>query len=301
MPDAAAAASEGRHRRSSRGSKLATTGSRFPRPDAATAESKASSFDFHLGLDGISVALIVLTTLLTVSCVLISWESIAEREAEFYTSLLALETGLIGVFCAFDLMLFYVFFEFTLIPLFFLIGIWGGPQRRYAAVKFFLYTLAGSLITLLGLVALVLLVARQMGSRRRARCPTSRPGSPRIRSSPRDADRAVPGALGRLPDQGAGVSVPHLVAAGARRSADGRQRAAGRRAAEARHLRLPAALPAAASRRVPRRSACRCWARSRWSASSTARSVPWRSATSRSWWPIAASPTWASACSGCSR
>ena len=100
--------------------------------------------------------LIVLTTVLTVSCVLISWESIRDRAAGFYACLLLLEAGLIGVFCAFDLVLFYVFFEFTLVPLFFLIGIWGGPQRRYAAIKFFLYTLAGSLVTLVGLVALVL-------------------------------------------------------------------------------------------------------------------------------------------------
>lgn len=110
------------------------------------------------------MSLIVLTTVLAVSCVLVSWESIADREAEFYTSLLALVTGLIGVFCAFDLMLFYVSFEFTLIPLFFMIGVWGGPQRRYAAVKFFLYTLAGSLITLLGLVAFVLFMSQQMGT-----------------------------------------------------------------------------------------------------------------------------------------
>jgi NADH-quinone oxidoreductase subunit M len=125
------------------------------------AESAGMKLEFHFGLDGISLVLIVLTTVLTVSCVLISWESIAEREAEFYTALLALETGLVGVFCAFDLMLFYVSFEFTLIPLFFMIGIWGGPQRRYAAVKFFLFTLTGSLVTLLGIVALVLHVSSQ--------------------------------------------------------------------------------------------------------------------------------------------
>jgi NADH-quinone oxidoreductase subunit M len=118
-------------------------------------------FDFQFGLDGISLTLVVLTTVLTVSCVLISWESISQREAEFYTALLALEAGLVTVFAAFDLLLFYVAFEFTLIPLFFMIGIWGGPQRRYAAVKFVLYTLVGSLITLVGLVALVLLVAGQ--------------------------------------------------------------------------------------------------------------------------------------------
>jgi NADH-quinone oxidoreductase subunit M len=132
--------------------------------------SETVNFDFRLGLDGISLTLVVLTTVLTVSCVLISWESIAEREAEFYTALLALETGLVAVFAAFDLMLFYVAFEFTLLPLFFMIGIWGGPRRRYAAVKFFLYTLAGSLITLVGLVALVLLVAGEG-----LRTPTSLP------------------------------------------------------------------------------------------------------------------------------
>jgi NADH-quinone oxidoreductase subunit M len=120
------------------------------------ADPRPLHFDFLLGVDGISLLLIVLTAVLTVPCVLISWESIRDRAAGFYACLLFLEAGLIGVFCAFDLVLFYVFFEFTLIPLFFMIGIWGGPQRRYAAIKFFLYTLTGSLITLVGLVALVL-------------------------------------------------------------------------------------------------------------------------------------------------
>ncbi len=120
------------------------------------AGAKALRLELRLGLDGISLSLIVLTALLCFSCVLVSWEAVRERETEFYTSLLVLEAGLIGVFSAFDLILFYVFFEFTLIPLFFMIGIWGGPQRRYAAVKFFLYTLAGSLVTLVGLVALVM-------------------------------------------------------------------------------------------------------------------------------------------------
>ena len=131
----------------------------FTTAGQADGESQAVRLEFHIGLDGISVALIALTTLLTLSCVLISWESIRERESEFYAAMLVLEVGLIGVFAAFDLVLFYVFFEFTLIPLFFLIAIWGGERRRYAAVKFFLYTLAGSLVTLLGLVALVTYVA----------------------------------------------------------------------------------------------------------------------------------------------
>jgi NADH-quinone oxidoreductase subunit M len=119
--------------------------------------------EFYLGIDGISLSLILLTTLLCVSAVLVSWTAITDRAAEFYAALLILETGLIGVFCAFDLLLFYVFFEFTLIPLFFLVGIWGGPLRRYAAGKFFIYTLAGSLITLLGLVSLVVTVYQETG------------------------------------------------------------------------------------------------------------------------------------------
>jgi NADH-quinone oxidoreductase subunit M len=123
---------------------------------AAAPDENSVRLELHLGLDGISVALIVLTSVLTLSSVLISWNSIQTRAAEFFASLMLLEAGLIGVFCAFDLILFYVFFEFTLIPLFFLIAIWGGPERRHAAVKFFLYTLSGSLVTLLGLIALAL-------------------------------------------------------------------------------------------------------------------------------------------------
>jgi NADH-quinone oxidoreductase subunit M len=124
-----------------------------------TAAHTPLQFDFLFGFDGISLSLVLLTTLLTVSGVLISWESIRERAAGFYACLLLLEAGLVGVFSAFDLILFYVFFEFTLVPLFFMIGIWGGPQRRYAAIKFFLYTFAGSMVTLVGLAALVLLAS----------------------------------------------------------------------------------------------------------------------------------------------
>jgi len=124
-------------------------------PGNSAITGHSTRLDFHLGVDGVSVCLILLTGILFVSCVLISWEAIGERRPEFYAFLLLLEAGLIGVFCAFDLMLFYVFFEFTLIPLFFLVGIWGGPDRRRAAVKLFLYTLTGGLITLLGLAALI--------------------------------------------------------------------------------------------------------------------------------------------------
>ena len=96
-------------------------------------------------------------------CVLVSCNYITDRVHEFYAWLLALQTAMIGVFLAFDIILFYVFFELTLVPLFFLIGIWGGSQRQYAANKFFLYTLLGSLITLLGVLGIVLtlLLARR--------------------------------------------------------------------------------------------------------------------------------------------
>ena len=110
---------------------------------------------FALGLDGISLWLFVLTSLLMITAICSSWESIKERVAVHYAFLLALQTGLLGLFASLDIILFYIFFEFTLIPLFFLIGLWGGPQRRRASITFFLYTLAGSLLTLLGVIALV--------------------------------------------------------------------------------------------------------------------------------------------------
>ena len=111
---------------------------------------------FYIGLDGLNIWLVVLTAVLMVSSVLVSWTSITDRVPEFHAWLLALGTGMIGVFLAFDIILFYIFFELTLVPLFFLIGIWGGPERRHAARKFFIFTLAGSLITFLGLLAVVL-------------------------------------------------------------------------------------------------------------------------------------------------
>jgi len=117
--------------------------------------------EFFLGMDGISLCLIVLTTLLSFSAVLISWQAIQDRTREYYASLLVLEGGLIGAFCSFDVVLFYVFFEFTLLPLFFLVGIWGGPKRRQAAIKLFLYTFAGSVITLTGFVVLMMHMMNQ--------------------------------------------------------------------------------------------------------------------------------------------
>jgi NADH-quinone oxidoreductase subunit M len=113
---------------------------------------------FSLGLDGLSLWMFGLSALLTVTAVLVSWEAIEDRAPAFYALLLLLETGMLGVFAARDIILFYVFFEFTLIPLFFLIGNWGSENRRFAAIKFFLYTLAGSVLTFLGLLAIVIWV-----------------------------------------------------------------------------------------------------------------------------------------------
>jgi NADH-quinone oxidoreductase subunit M len=115
------------------------------------------AIQFYIGLDGLNVWLVVLTAVLMMPAVLVSWQSpqVKERLNEYFAWLLLLETAMIGVFVAFDIILFYVFFELTLVPLFFLIGIWGGPERRYAARKFFIFTLTGSLITLLGLLGVI--------------------------------------------------------------------------------------------------------------------------------------------------
>ena len=118
---------------------------------------------FALGLDGASLWLFVLTSILMITAVFASWEAIKERAPAHYALLLGLQTGLLGLFASLDVVLFYIFFEFTLIPLFFLIGIYGGPERRRASVTFFLYTLAGSLLTLVGVIALVAVHAQHAG------------------------------------------------------------------------------------------------------------------------------------------
>jgi NADH-quinone oxidoreductase subunit M len=107
---------------------------------------------YKLGVDGMAILLIVLTTFLTPLCILASFKPIEERLADYMVAFLVLETLMIGVFCALDLMLFYVFFEGGLIPMFLIIGIWGGKNRLYAAFKFFLYTLLGSLLLLVALI-----------------------------------------------------------------------------------------------------------------------------------------------------
>jgi NADH-quinone oxidoreductase subunit M len=109
---------------------------------------------FHMGVDGISLPFVLLTTLLMPLCILASWQSITTRVSEYMIAFLVLETLMLGVFTSLDLVLFYLFFEGGLIPMFLIIGIWGGPRRVYASFKFFLYTLAGSLLMLLAIMAI---------------------------------------------------------------------------------------------------------------------------------------------------
>jgi NADH-quinone oxidoreductase subunit M len=109
---------------------------------------------YKLGVDGISALLVLLTTLLGFISILSSWTAITERVRQYYVFMLLLQTGMLGVFCALDMFLFYVFWEVMLVPMYFLIGIWGGQRRLYAAIKFFLYTLVGSVVMLLGILAL---------------------------------------------------------------------------------------------------------------------------------------------------
>jgi NADH-quinone oxidoreductase subunit M len=107
---------------------------------------------YHMGVDGISVLFVLLSTALTPLCILASWEAITSRVREYMIAFLVLETMMVGMFCALDFVLFYVFFEAVLIPMFLIIGVWGGARRVYAAFKFFLYTLLGSVLMLLAIL-----------------------------------------------------------------------------------------------------------------------------------------------------
>ncbi|MBV9210470.1 MAG: NADH-quinone oxidoreductase subunit M [Acidobacteria bacterium] len=112
---------------------------------------------YQMGVDGVAILLIVLTTLLGVIAALSSWRYIEKREKEYYVLLLLLQTAVVGVFASMDLFLFYLFFEVSLVPMYFLIGVWGGERRLYAAIKFFLYTLVGSVVMLLGVLKMYFL------------------------------------------------------------------------------------------------------------------------------------------------
>ncbi|MCA9934970.1 MAG: NADH-quinone oxidoreductase subunit M [Ardenticatenaceae bacterium] len=110
------------------------------------------NISYYLGIDGLSILMVLLTTFISMLAILSSWSAIKEQVKQYYVFMLLLEAGMLGVFLAQDLFLFYIFWEFTLIPMYFLIGIWGGQERIYASIKFFLYTMAGSLLMLLAIL-----------------------------------------------------------------------------------------------------------------------------------------------------
>src|SRR5262245_60951072 len=119
---------------------------------------------YYIGIDGISLLLVLLTTLLSFIAILSSWTAITDRVKEYYVYMLLLQAGMLGVFISLDLFLFYVFWEVMLVPMYFLIGIWGGPRKLYAAIKFFLYTLLGSVLMLLGILAIYFQYGKATGT-----------------------------------------------------------------------------------------------------------------------------------------
>jgi NADH-quinone oxidoreductase subunit M len=124
----------------------------------------AINTNFHLGVDGLSIWLVVLTTFIMPISILSTWHAVEKRPTAFYVFLLLLESAMIGVFVSLDLLVFYLFFEASLVPMFFLIGIWGGQNRIYAAVKFFIFTMLGSLLMLAAIIALYYLQADATGT-----------------------------------------------------------------------------------------------------------------------------------------
>ena len=247
------------------------------RPDFQFVERHAWIPDFgisyYVGVDGISLLLVVLTGFLTPIALLCSWESVHKHVKEFSFFMLALESAMIGVFISLDLFLFYVFWDAMLIPMYFLIGIWGYDRRIYAAIKFILYTMAGSVLMLLAILWLAYLHSARPAAYSFDLLKLYAPEHPA-----RAAVLALPRVRARVRHQGAAVSVPHLAARRARRGADGRLGHPGRRAAEDGHLRAHAVRVSAVSGggAASSRRTSRC---SRSSASSTARSSRWCSPT----------------------
>ncbi len=208
---------------------------------------------YLLGVDGVSLFLVLLTTLLTPLVVLAAFGDIHRRVKEYMILMLVLETGMLGALVALDLFLFYVFWEVMLVPMYLLIGVWGGPRRVYAAIKFVLYTMVGSLLMLVAILYLSVLHREATGAMtfdllKLYELPIAR----------HDAALALRRLRARVRDQGADVSAAHLAAGRARRGADRRLGDPRRRASEDGDLRIPAlrlaALPRGRRRRLPRTS-----------------------------------------------
>ena len=193
----------------------------------------ASGITYHMGVDGISLPFVILTTALMPFCIIASWKSVTIRVREYMMAFLILETLMIGTFAALDLVLFYLFFEGGLIPMFLIIGVWGGPRRVYASFKFFLYTLLGSVLMLLAIMALYW------------NAGTTDIPTLMHTAVPRGfADLGVAGVLCLLRGEDADVAGAHLAARRACRGADRGLGDPGRDPAEDGRLRLPALLAA---------------------------------------------------------
>ena len=196
--------------------------------------------EYYLGIDGLSLMLIVLTGFLTPLALLSSWHGIEKKVKEFSILMLLLEASMLGVFCALDIFLFYVFWDFVLIPMYFLIGIWGYDQRIYAAIKFILYTMAGSVLMLVAIIGLSWLHQSVTGEYSFDLLKLYELTIPA-----KHAVVVLPRVHAGLHHQGAAVPVPHLAAGRARAGADGRLGDPRRRDAEDGRLRPdPPGLPA---------------------------------------------------------
>ncbi len=202
---------------------------------------------YHLGVDGLSLFLVLLTTLLTAISILASWKSIDQRVKGFFICLLVLETGVIGVFVSLDLFLFFLFWEVMLIPMYFLIGIWGHERRIYAALKFVLYTMFGSILMLVAIIWLYRLTVAAgyptLDVSQIQSLLTKRNGHTSAHDGNASVWRVFPG----IRDQGAALPSSHLAAGRAHRSADRGLGDARGRTAENGHVRHAAVLLAAVS------------------------------------------------------
>ena len=222
-----------------------------PRPGFQFVENRTwlpqFGISYHLGVDGISLFLIVLTGFLTPLSLLCSWESTHKNVKLFSFFLLALESAMLGVFVSIDLFLFYIFWDAVLIPMYFLIGIWGYERRIYAAVKFILYTMVGSILMLVAIIGLSYAHGAVTGHADLRHHAALRHGAVVA-----DGEVVLPRLRARFPDQGPAVPVPHLAARRARRGADRRIGHPGRRDAEDGHLRAAAIRVPALPERVRR-------------------------------------------------
>ncbi len=203
---------------------------------------------YLVGIDGISLLLVMLTTLVGFVAILSSWHAINDRVKGYYAMFLLLQTGMVGVFISLDFFLFYVFWELVLVPMYFIIGVWGGPRKLYAAIKFFLYTLAGSVLMLLGILTLYFQYHAQFN-----KYTFQIADLMQLDHAAGFAAVGVLGLLHRFRDQSAHVPVPHLAAGCARGGAHGGLRHPGQRAPEDGNLRIHPLLAAARPESVGQR------------------------------------------------